>query len=184
MVARIDESVLVVVDMQATFLRPIFGRDEVVRRCQFLIECANLLDVPVIATEQVPEKMGGTEPAIRALLQDDPVAKQSFGCFGEKEFRKAWKRLDRPTAVLCGIETHICLLQTANQLLDEDHDVVICADAASAREQSMHKLALKRLRDEGVAMAHSETVVYEWMESAEHPKFREVLEVVKRYTPA
>ncbi len=179
--ARLDDSVLVVIDVQPTFLASIWEKERLLHRCRFLVECAKALDVPILATEQVPDKMGGTEPTLLELLPERPIGKVTFSAFGEKEFRKAWKKLDRTQAVIVGMETHICVRQSANDLLDDEHDVMLAVDAVSARTEAMHHAGVQSLRDEGVAVVHSESVVYEWMQTAEHDAFRTVLEIVKRY---
>jgi nicotinamidase-related amidase len=183
MLARIEDSALIIVDMQPTFLAPVWGRERVASRCRFIAKCAQLLGVPVIATEQYPERMGGTDNEILEAAGVSPVPKLSFSCMGEKEFRKAWKALDREQAVLVGIETHICVTQTAYDLLEDEVEVIVCLDAVSARTREMHDTAVQRMRDEGVGVAHTESVVYEWMRSADHPAFKDVLNVVKRHPP-
>jgi nicotinamidase-related amidase len=180
MLARLEDSALIVVDMQPTFLDPVWERERVLGRCRFIAECARFLGVPILATEQYPERMGGTEPGLLEAMGVGPIPKMSFSCLGEKEFRKAWKTLDREQAVIVGIETHICVTQTAYDLLEDEVDVIVCLDAVSARSEDRHKTAVKRMRDEGAGVAHTESVVYEWMQSAEHDRFRDVLGVVKR----
>ncbi|MCW5940067.1 MAG: isochorismatase family protein [Fimbriimonadaceae bacterium] len=182
MLARLEDSALIVVDMQPTFLGPVWEGERVLGRCRFIAECARLLGVPILVTEQYPERMGGTEPGLLQATEAAPIAKMSFSCLGEKEFRKAWKALDREQAVIVGIETHICVTQTAYDLLEDEVDVIVCLDAVSARSEDRHKAAVKRMRDEGAGVAHTESVVYEWMQSAEHDRFRDVLAVVKRFT--
>jgi len=181
MLARLEDSILVVVDVQPKFLDPIWRKDDVLQRIKWMVSCAALLDVPVLVTEQVPDKMGGTESSLAALLDPSvkPVPKSAFSCWGEEAFVKLFDRLKRPQVVLVGIETHICVCQTAHDLLDEDLDVIVCADAVSARTEDAHANGLKRMSDEGTAVAHTESVVYEWMRDARHPAFRDVLKVVK-----
>ncbi|MBS1723983.1 MAG: isochorismatase family protein [Armatimonadetes bacterium] len=180
MLARLEDSVLVVVDMQPAFLDPIWERDRVLARTKFLVECAQALDVPILATEQVPARMGGTEESLRALLgETEPISKAAFSCWADDKFVKAANKLQRTQFVLVGIETHICVCQTAHDLMDEDFDVLVCEDATSARSELMHRNGLKRCADEGAAVSHTESVVYEWMRTSEHPDFREVLKIVK-----
>jgi nicotinamidase-related amidase len=181
MLARADDSVLVVVDMQPTFLAPIFERDRVKARTKFLIHVAKILDIPILATEQYPERMGGTDPELTALLDHAPLPKLAFSCMGCEPFSAMLGAQDRPQVVICGIETHICVNQTAHDLLDDDYEVLLAADACSARSSAMHDNGLQRLRDEGAAIAHSESIVYEWMQSADHPEFRAILKLVKDF---
>ena len=184
MLARAEDSVLVVVDVQPTFLDPVWEKSRVLERSKFLIECANLLEVPIIATEQYPDRMGRTDPKLLAALDNrqSTIAKMSFSCWGEREFVRALERHKRAQVVMVGIETHICVTQSAHDLMDEDIDVIVCADAVSARSEMMHDTGLRRMADEGAAIAHTESVVYEWMQTAEHPAFKEVLKLVKSYS--
>jgi nicotinamidase-related amidase len=103
----------------------------------------------------------------------------SFSCSGCDLFRRRFVNAEPCQVVLVGVETHICVNQTAHDLLDLGHTVIVCADAVSARTEDRHTLGLGRLRDAGAIVAHSESVVYEWMRSADHEKFREVLKIVK-----
>ncbi len=182
MLAQLEESVLVIVDMQPTFLEPIHRRDEVLHRVKFLAECARLLEVPMLYTEQYAERMGGTEDELKRLIGKDGFGKKAFSCSGSEEFVSAITGLAKDHVVLCGVETHICVNQTAQDLLDDDFDIFLAVDACSSRSQEMHDIGVARLRDVGVQAAHSESIVYEWMKSADHPDFRDVLKVVKAYS--
>jgi len=179
MVLRAEESVLVIVDMQPTFMAPIHEVGRVLKRCQFLAQVARRLEVPVIATAQYPDRMGGVVPEIGQLLDSPAIGKMSFSCFGEAKFQNMLERHGRGQAVICGIESHICVTQTALDLMEEGLEVYVVGDAVSARTEEMHKLAVKRLRDMGTMLVHSESVAYEWLGTAEHEAFRDVLALVK-----
>lgn len=180
MLARSEDSLLIIVDCQERFMEPIWQKERVLDRARFLVECAKLLEVPILVTEQVPDKMGGTDPSLLRLLKGvKPIGKATFSCWSEAQFRRAINHHKRAQAVIVGVETHICVNQTAHDLMDEDIDAIVCYDGVSARTQDMHETALKRMADEGAAIAHSESIVYEWMQTAEHPRFREVLQLVK-----
>lgn len=172
---------LIVVDLQDSFLAPIKERDAVVHRSRFLIEVARLLQVPIIATEQYATRMGGTAETIREALGDAPALdKMCFSSCRSEGFWTAWEGLDRSQAVLVGIETHICVNQTAQDLLERGYEVFVCEDATGARMDAREG-ALKRLRHEGVVVTHTESVAYEWLGEAGTPEFKEALELVKRY---
>ncbi len=171
---------LLVVDVQPNFLKPIHERDRVLSRVCFLSEVANALSVPCLASEQVPDRMGGSHANIAALVPDR-FAKRRFSCAEEPAFL-SWLGAKSPTqVVIVGIETPICVLQTALELRAEGFEVVVAEDAIGARSETMHRNGLERMRGEGVVVAHSESIAYEWMESSAHPQFRTVLELVKRY---
>lgn len=181
MLARLEDSCLVVVDVQPSVLDLVWERDRVVDRARFMIQCAQILELPVIVTEQNPSRLGGTVPELMASLTASAarIEKMTFSCWGSAEFRKAIEKFQRAQTILVGIETHICVNQTAHDLLDEDLDVIVCADAVSARTQDMHDIGMRRMSDEGAAIAHTESVVYEWLATASHPNFRDVLGLVK-----
>ena len=181
MLARVEDSVLVVVDIQPSVLDLVWEKERVVARTKFLMQCAQFLDVPIIITEQNPEKLGSTVPELANLVADPraTISKMTFSAWGEPSFIKAIEHHKRAQAVIVGIETHICINQTAHDLMDEDIDSIICLDAVSARTEAMNKNGRKRMSDEGAAIAHTESVVYEWLQSCEHPPFRDVLQLVK-----
>jgi nicotinamidase-related amidase len=182
MTADRNASGLIVVDLQDSFLAPISERAVVLERCRFLIEIAKLLEVPIIATEQYATRMGGTSDSIKELLGDAPaVDKMCFSSCRNEGFWSGWEDLGRNQAVVVGIETHICVTQTSLDLLERGYDVFVCEDATGAR-MNAHEGALKRLRHEGVAVAHTESIAYEWLGEAGTPEFKRALEIVKRYT--
>lgn len=177
-----SESVLIVVDVQPSFLKAIHEEERVVRRSEFLARVASLLGVPVWGTVQNVDRMGGLEPSIEALLTDPADPKMAFSCMGCIPFVSRLEASGRKQMVLVGIETHICVSQTAHHLLDQGFEVAVCADAVSARSLDRHEIGLSRIRDAGAAVVHTESIAYEWMHGADHPRFREALEVVKAFS--
>lgn len=176
-----DESVVVVVDLQDQFLKVIPDRETITHRAAFLVSAANIMGVPVLATTQYAERMGSHDPKIAEVLRGPTFDKRAFSCCGSEEFVSALEKSGRRQIVLVGVETHICITQTALDLLEEDYDVFLCLDAVSSRLEEATKVGVKRLRDVGVEVCHTESVVYEWMETSEHEKFKEVLGVVKSF---
>jgi nicotinamidase-related amidase len=174
-----QRSVLLVVDVQPSFMKAIWEADRVLDRSTFLIEIARLTDVPVLASTQNAARMGGSAPEIDPLV-GEPVNKMSFSCAGSPQWMARLTALGRNQAVIVGIETHICVGQTADDLLTAGWEVVVCPDAVSARTPDRHKLGMERIRDAGAVPAHSEAVAYEWLGTAENPKFRQALELVKK----
>lgn len=162
-------------------MQGIWEAERVVRRTEFLLRSASILGVPSFATEQNAERMGGLNPRLVPLLGVKPFAKMTFSCLGSPECVTELEKTKRRQAILVGVETHICVSQTAVDLLSQGFEVVVCPDAVSARTIEMHKLGMERLRDCGALPMHSEAVVYEWMQTADHPSFREVLKLVKEF---
>jgi len=177
-----NADILIVVDLQSPFLDHIHERDRVVRRATFLIEVARELGMPIIATEQAPERLGRTEESIRALLgSDDIFAKSEFSAGANERVMERLSGFTQRSCVIVGVETHICVCGTVLDMLAAGYGVTVCADAVSSRSLEAHKLGMERIRDAGAMPAHTESVAYEWMGSSEHPKFRTVLDIVKRH---
>lgn len=179
----LEESVLVLVDVQPAFFRVVFEAERVVSRAGFLLRAANLLGVPVLVTTQNAARMGGLDEGLAAELSGPVFDKMTFSCCGAAGFNEALEALDRSQVVLVGAETHICITQTALDLLDAEYQVLLPADAISARTATLDRVGMERLRDVGGEITHTESVVYEWMDTAEHERFKDVLELVKANPP-
>ncbi len=173
-------AVLIVIDVQPSFLEGIFEAERVVAKATFMVRAAEALGVPVLATEQNPDRMGGTHPELAPHV-GAPFPKMAFSCVGCEDLASALEFTGRRQAVLVGIETHICVGQTAQDLLALGYEVAVCPDGVSAGSLEAHKLGMERMRDAGVVPIHTEAVAYEWMGTAEHFAFRQVLDLVKRY---
>ena len=173
-----EEGLLLIVDVQERFLSPIFESERVEARCKFMAEIASLFEVPVLATEQYPERMGGTAESLLPYV-GNPHRKMGFSAFQEEGFVNTIKASGRKQIIVVGIETHICVSQTCLDLHAEGFQVVVCPDAVSARSQDRHKLGMERIRDAGITPCHTEAVAYEWCKSADNPQFRHMLSIVK-----
>jgi nicotinamidase-related amidase len=144
------------------------------------MKAANLIGVPVLVTEQNPLRMGETVESLASHANPNTTfSKMSFSAWGCDEFRAEVERLGRKQIVLVGMETHICISLTADDLLEAGYQVVVCPDAVSSRTLERHKLGMERIRDAGAVPAHSESVVYEWIGSAASPTFKPILQIVK-----
>lgn len=181
-VTQVD-SVLAVVDMQDSFLAPIADKDKVVARCAFLVEIACLLGVPILVTEQYRQRMGETTDAIRRLLPPTVVRRDKlcFSSYRASGFEDDLVALGRKDIVIVGIESHICVTQTALDLHSAGYRVYVCEDATAARPSDAHGIAMQRLRHAGITVTHSESVAYEWLDAAGTETFKKALDVVKRY---
>jgi nicotinamidase-related amidase len=185
MLADVSQSAVVVIDIQPNFLKVIDGGDAVAHRTAYLLEIATLLDVPAFASEQVPARMGGTEPTLEALLKamHAPIeGKAVFSALGCPGFLPWLEASGKTQVILTGIETPICVTQTTVQLLELGYDVMLAYDAIGGRSPEMHERALGRLQQLGAQLVHTEAIAYEWLGAADHPKFRDALAVLKRYS--
>ncbi len=173
---RADRSVLCVIDVQERLVPAMADADRVVARCLRLATAATILGVPAILTEQYPKGLGPTVPSLAATLPS-PLAKMSFSCCGAASFSGYLP--GAPFAcVLCGLETHVCVTQTAIDLREEGHDVFVVVDAVASRHAIDHDVALRRLEAAGIILTTSESVLFEWCGTAEHPRFQEVRRLV------
>lgn len=172
---------LVVVDAQERLVPAMSDPERVTRNIAILIKAARELSVPILATEQYPRGLGRTLPEISDLLPPsaDPIEKVDFSCLDEPAFAAALKTLDRDQIILCGVEAHVCVLQTAIRARALGLNVFVVADASSSRAAESAERAYDRLRDEGVAVVTTEMVVFEWLRRAGGPSFKTLSGLVR-----
>lgn len=173
-----QRSALVVIDMQISLVPLVIEYRRTVINASRLIRGAKLLDVPVQATEQYPKGLKGTVDELAELLPK-PHEKTDFSIAAVGELVEQLTAAERSQVVLCGIETHICVLQSAMDLLAEGFDVSIVTDAVSARGAEDHAVALQRLRDEGVQLVTTEGVLFEWCRTSQDDAFKGISGIVK-----
>jgi nicotinamidase-related amidase len=177
---EIENCCIVVVDVQGRLSELMFEKDALIKNIQILIKAAKILDIPIIWCQQQPKALGATIPQISNLLTDiKPVDKTSFSCFGCEEFKKRVRQINRKQFLLCGIEAHVCIYQTAMDLLAEGKEVQLITDAVSSRTEGNKKVAIKRMAAEGVKISSTEMAVFELLRTAEHPQFKQVAMLVK-----
>lgn len=177
---RADDTVLVVIDIQGRLAQMMEKKETLFKNQRLMIQGASALELPILLTEQYPQGMGGTIPEIAELLDGiEPIAKKAFSCCGESNFNSALKDVGRHQVLLIGIETHVCVWQTASDLLDSGYEVHVAADAVSSRSADNRKIGLEKIRDAGGTITCVETALYELMRVGEGPTFRKVLELVK-----
>jgi nicotinamidase-related amidase len=172
------DTALLVIDVQEKLAPHIQSALTMVRNIGFLIDGAYLLGLPVLATEQYPKGLGPTVPALRERLPERPD-KVGFSCCAVPSVVEAMRRGARPKVVLAGIETHVCVLHTALDLLAQDFRVYIAADAVGSRFAVDQEYALRRMEQAGAILTTSETCVFEWVGGADHPKFKDVSRLVQ-----
>jgi nicotinamidase-related amidase len=166
-------SVLVVVDVQERLFPHVSRGKRLLSRIDLLLAAAALLDIPVIVTEQYPAGLGGTVEEIRrGLPKYDPIEKLDFSCVPAPGFLERLEALQRDQIVLAGIETHVCIAQTAMELHAQGRSVHIAADAVSSQRPLDSQLALERLRQNGLTVTTAEAVVFEWLRRAGTAEFK------------
>jgi len=176
-----DHAVIVVVDLQEAFRQPIFEFDKIVARTAMVVQAAKLLNLPVLVTEQYPQKLGATVPEIKSVLPEGVaiVDKTAFSCCGASVFMEQLERLRRRQAVLCGIETHVCMSQTAHDLLARGYQVHVLEDCTSSRTPQNREIGLAKMRRSGALPSSSEMALFELLVDARHENFRAISKLVK-----
>lgn len=177
-----EQCALVVIDIQQKLLPPIFQKDQLVRNSQLLIRAAGILKIPAVISTQYAKGLGSTVPEIAALLPEtEAIDKTLFSCFGSDVFCSLLKRLpgQRTTLLLCGMESHICVTQTALGALREGYLVHVASDAVSSRTEWNWRIGLERMRAAGAIISSTEMMIYELMRSSSSAAFKELLPHLK-----
>jgi nicotinamidase-related amidase len=169
---------LLVIDVQEKLIAAVPDRERLVANTLRLIRAAKLLDVPVWATEQYPKGLGATIPAIAELIPERP-SKLSFHCCAAPQILEQLYGRHVRHVTLAGIEAHVCVAQTALELLDLGFRVQVPADAVASRYESDQKFALRRLENAGATISTTEAVLFEWCETADRPEFKAISGLVK-----
>ncbi|MFA5367754.1 MAG: hydrolase [Dehalococcoidia bacterium] len=177
---NIDKTTLVIIDVQEKLSRVMHEKEKLFDNLQKLIKGMKLLDIPIVVTEQNPSGLGPTVPDIASLLSDvKPVIKFSFSCCGEEGFLREIGKLNRKQILLAGIETHVCVYQTAVDLLAAGYEVHAVVDCVSSRTIENKTLALDKMKSEGAKLTGVEIALFELLRTAKHSKFKEMSQIVK-----
>jgi nicotinamidase-related amidase len=177
-----EHCALVVVDIQEKLLPPIFQREQMVKNAQLLIRTAGILGIPALVTTQYAKGLGPTVAEIASLLPGtEAMDKQLFSCFGSEAFCSALKRLpgQRNTLLLCGMETHICVMQTALAGLRAGYLVHVASDAVGSRSEWNWKVGLDRMQVAGAVISTTEMMMYELVKSSGSAAFKQLLPHLK-----
>ncbi len=172
---------LCIIDIQERLAAAMDERTTVIEAARRLIVAARRLDVPIVLTEQYPRGIGPTEPALVEALgeQHRPIQKLHFSCCDEPAFTETLAQLQRRQILLCGMETHVCVLATCLDLLHEGYQVQVVADAACSRSAENKRWALEQMRQAGAAVTCVEAAVYQLLRRAGTPEFKDILPLFK-----
>ncbi len=171
---------LVVVDVQGKLARLMYDKQVLYKNVQILIEAAKILNVPILWCQQCPDALGPTIPEIAQLLTDsEPIDKSAFSCCGAQQFNIKLNDLKRQQVLLCGIETHVCIYQTAVDLLAKGFSVDVVADAVSSRTPENKQIAINKMAAEGINISCTEMALFELLRTAEHPQFKQIATLIK-----
>jgi len=173
-------AVLLLVDVQGKLARLMHEKERLFDNLQKLIKGIQVLGIPVLWVEQNPAGLGPTIPEVADMLSDvKPIAKMSFSSCRNDSFLQALKTLDRHQVLVAGIETHICVYQTAADLVDMGYEVQVVTDAVSSRTAENKAVGLQKIKDAGAGWTSVETALFELLEVAEGEAFKALLKIVK-----
>lgn len=177
---NIQNCCLVLIDIQGKLAGLMHDKERLFANLVILVKGARILGVPIVWCEQNPRALGPTIPELVENLSGlSPIEKMSFSCCGDPAFEAAMHRVQRSQAVLCGIESHVCVYQTAADLKAKGLEVAVVADAVSSRSPENKQIALSRMQAEGVCVTSTEMLLFEWLQTAKHPQFKEIAKLVR-----
>lgn len=180
---RQNDSLLLVIDIQEKLLSamPENSAASLLKHCRQLLQAADTLSVPVFQTEQYPNGLGPTDDTIREALPATVsyFDKTQFSCCGAPDFREQVRATHKRQAVLAGMESHVCVLQTALELQEDGFEVFVVADATCSRHIDNWRNAMARLRQAGVIVTNTESVLFEWLRDARHEQFKTISALLK-----
>ena len=176
----IDNTALIIIDVQEKLFRVIDNREALLENLQKIISGARVLGIPLLVTEQNPAGLGATVPELKTLLADiQPISKFSFSCCGEERCMEELSSLKRTQLLLAGIETHICVYQTALDLLDQGYEVEVLADCVGSRTVENKSLGLEKMKQAGAQITGIEMALFELQRVAKGEAFKELSKLVK-----
>ena len=175
-----DSTGLILVDVQGKLAQIMYEKDALFRNLKILIQGCQVLDIPIIWTEQIAENLGPTTLEIAELMpSNSPISKKSFSCCGEAVFVQALEKIARKQVLLTGIETHICVYQTAVDLLKKGHEVHVVADCVSSRTAENRQIGIEKIQACGGILTNTEMALFELMRIAEGPAFKQIIKLIK-----
>jgi len=179
--ADASQSLLLIIDVQT---RLAAAMPEIVRQQQLentlrLCQAASTLQIPVLHTEQYPQGLGPTDELLQDCIPTPAIEKTHFSCCQAKGFLPALETPQRTQIMLCGMESHVCVLQTALELQQKNYAVFAIEDAIISRHKHHHRNAVSRMREAGVIISNTESLLFEWLRDAAHPDFKTLSALIR-----
>jgi nicotinamidase-related amidase len=175
MLLKADQSCVLLVDVQEKLIPTIYEYQRLIANCQWLLSIAHELRIIRAASEQYPKGLGGTVAVLKEFVPNSHVmTKTTFSCAADPACLESICALNKDHVVIAGIEAHVCVLQTAIGLTENGKKVFVVADAVSSRNPNDKELALARMRQSGIEIVSKEMVLFEWLGSSTHPRFKEL----------
>ena len=177
---KTNEAVLIVIDVQGKLARLAHESAQLIKNIQITVQAAHIMNIPIIWAEQVPDKLGPTVEELSAVLAPlQPIAKSSFSCLGNDEIKQLLTESGKKRAIICGIETHVCVFQTVRDLLSNAYCAYVLSDAVSSRTLDNKRIGLRRMEKLGAVISSVEMTLFELMETAESEQFRAISKLLK-----
>jgi nicotinamidase-related amidase len=179
MLSRTD-TVLIVIDIQGNLAQAMHDKKNLFANNVKLIQGFKAFNLPIIFTEQIPQKLGKTLPVISKELNGlVPIAKETFSCWDDQNFNEQLEGLNRRHVVLTGIECHVCVYQTALDLISNGYTVHLVTDAVSSRTPENRQVGIDAIKSAGAHITSTEMVLFELLRTAADPKFKDIFKIVK-----
>ena len=173
-------AVLIIIDIQGNLAQAMYNKENLFANNVKLIQGFKAFNLPIIFTEQIPQKLGKTLPVISQELDGiEPIAKEAFSCWDDRNFIKQLKALSRKHIILTGIECHVCVYQTALDLISNGYNVHLVSDAVSSRTPENRQIGIDAIKSEGAHITSTEMVLFELLRTAADPKFKDIFKIVK-----
>jgi nicotinamidase-related amidase len=175
-----NSAVLIVIDMQGNLFQAMHDKDNLLINAVKVIKGAVIFNLPIIVTEQVPQKLGPTIAPVAGELNDfQPVGKENFSCWENKKFREKLEAFSRNNVIILGIECHVCVYQTAADLIENGYIVHVVADAVASRTRANNDIGLVAMKSRGAQLTSAEMVLFELLRTAADPRSRDLFKIVK-----
>jgi len=175
-----ENTVAVLIDIQERLFPVMQNADDLLNNCSILVQGLQELSVHLLVTQQYTKGLGNTVPELVAVINDFlPIEKTAFSCYSEPAFVEALEEEDAPNVILCGIESHVCVLQTAIDLKEAGYQPIVIFDCVSSRTDFNKQMALERYRYEGIMVSSYEAILFELTQGAKAPEFKAISKLVK-----
>lgn len=175
-----ENTALIIIDVQEKLLAVMQDKEKIVENILKLIDFAKIIDLPIVLTEQYPKGLGSTIKQIKDKIPEIvPIEKTVFNCFAAEGFKEKLETNNISTIIITGIESHVCVSQTALDALDHNMQVCVISDATSSRTLENHRIGLERMRDNGIIIASTEMLIFELLKDAKTKEFKEAQPLLK-----
>lgn len=179
-VLKVNDTALVIIDVQGKLSEIVHQSNEVIHNLEALIQGVKLLDIPILWLEQYPRGLGPTtEDVQQHLSTEQPIEKMTFSAFKTEEFKQQLQQLNKKSLLVTGVESHVCVYQTVQDLLTMNYEVELVTDCISSRTLANKNVGIEKMTALGAQVTSVEMALFELMETAEHPKFKEISKLIK-----